>query len=248
MDETAWTRGDPATDDRFSTPIIMKTYFLPLASALLAVATAHAATPETITTDFKSGPGGWSAGFADYPKGSEKFYELQSGIKKLPSNLKLDRKGFFISGNNHSDDLCMFLTRRVTGLAPHTRYRVRFSVTFASASPRDSFGVGGSPAITVKAGVSHKRPSAEGKDMRLNIDKGNQSTGGRDAKVIGDTGVDVPSGSESYRMKTLANTGDPFVFETDGTGKGWLFVCTDSGFEATTSLYFTRISAKFIPR
>lgn len=229
---------------------MLKKYFASLAAAFCVAATAHAATPTIITTDFKSGPNGWSAGFADYPAGSEEFYELESGMRKLPANLELDRKGFFISGNNHSDDLCMFMFRRVTGLAPNTRYRVQFSLTFASASPRDSFGVGGSPSIAVKAGVCRRRPSTStvGGYAKLNIDKGNQSTGGRNAELIGNTGVKVPLGGETYRMKTLTNTGAPFSFETDAAGKAWLFVCTDSGFEATTSLYFTRISARFIPR
>ncbi len=229
---------------------MLKKYFAPLAAAFCVVTTTHAATPAIFTTDFKAGPNGWSAGFADYPVGSEEFYELESGIRKLPANLEMDRKGFFISGNNHSDDLCMFLKRRITGLAPNTRYRVQFSLTFASASPLDSAGVGGSPSIAVKAGVSRRKPSTSSVDgyARLNIDKGNQSTGGRNAELIGTTGVKVPLGGETYRMKTLTNKGEPFSFETDAAGKAWLFVCTDSGFEATTSLYFTRISAKFIPR
>lgn len=223
-------------------------FFVPLAAAFLAIATSHAATPATFTTDFKSGSDGWKAGFGDYPVGSEEFYELKAGMRMLPPGTKPDRKGFFLSGNNHSDDLCMFLSRRVIGLAPNTAYRVRLSVTFASASPRGSFGVGGSPAIPVKAGVCHKRPSTKGRYARLNIDKGNQSTDGRDAKIIGDVGVNVPSGGETYRLKTLNNAGAVFSFKTDATGKGWIFVCTDSSFEATTSLYFSRICASFIPR
>lgn len=226
----------------------MRKYFLPVAAALFSLATSHATTPKTFVTEFKSGTDGWSAGFGDYPVGSEKFYELKSGLRTMPPGTKPGQKGFFLSGNNHSDDLCMFLTQRVSGLLPDTTYRVRLSVTFASASPRDGAGVGGSPAITVKAGVSHQRPSTKGKYARLTIDKGNQSTGGRDAKVIGNVGVNVPFGGRTYRLKTLDNKGALFSFKTDATGKGWIFVCTDSAFEATTSLYFTRISARFSPR
>lgn len=230
----------------------MKNFLTPLAVAFCVVGISHATTPalptKTFTTNFVESAKGWSAGFADYPAGSEEFYELKSGMRMLPRSIKLKRKAFFISGNNHSDDLCMFMTRKVSGLKPNTRYKVQFSVSFASASPEDAFGVGGSPAITVKAGVCHVRPKVEGEDSLLNIDKGNQSQGGKDAMVIGDTGVNVPTDPTTYRMKTLSNKGEPFVFKTDATGKAWLFVATDSGFEATTSLYVTRISARFLER
>jgi len=219
----------------------------PLITALSLAATAHAAGPVTISTNFMSGASGWSAGFGDYPVGSEKFYELKSGIRRLPPSIKLKSPSFLLSGNNHSDDLCMFMRKQVTGLKPNTRYNVIFTATFASASPNDAFGVGGSPSITVKAGISPKRPSTVGKNARLNIDKGNQTVGGKDAMVIGDTGVDVPAGEETYRMKTLTNKGRPFHFKTDASGKGWIFLCTDSGFEATTSVYFTHIKVKMTP-
>lgn len=227
---------------------MLKKYLAPLVVVVCMIATGHAAVPTVITSDFMSGPDGWTSGFGDYPVGSEKFYELESGMRVVPLLAKMKRIGFLLSGNNHSDDLCMFMKRRVTGLAPNTRYRVHFSVTFASASPKDAVGVGGSPSIPVKAGVCHQRPSTKGKYARLTIDKGNQSTGGKDAMVIGNTGVNVEPGSEFYRLKTVTNKGAPFSFETDADGKAWLFVCTDSGFEATTSVYFTRISVRFIPR
>lgn len=227
----------------------MLTKFLaPLITSLCLAATAHAAGPVTISTNFMSGPSGWSAGFGDYPVGSEKFYELKSGIRSLPRSIKSRSGSFLLSGNNHSDDLCMFMRKQVAGLQPNTRYNVIFSVTFASSSPNDAVGVGGAPAISVKAGISRKRPSTIGDYARLNIDKGNQTVGGKDAMVLGDTGVDVPFGGEIYRLKTLTNKGRPFQFRTDASGKGWIFLGTDSGFEATTSVYFTHIKVKLVPK
>lgn len=212
------------------------------------VASVHAAGPVTIETNFMSGRSGWTAGFADYPVGSEKFYELESGIRMLPTTIKLRSKSFLLSGNNHSDDLCMFMRKPVTGLLPNVRYKVTFSVTFASSSPRDAVGVGGAPSIPVKAGISRKRPTTNGDDARLNIDKGNQSKGGKDAMVIGNTGVKVPVGGDIYRLKTLTNNGKPFYFKTDSSGKGWVFLGTDSGFEATTSVYFTHVKVTLVPQ
>ncbi len=227
---------------------MLKKLFASLAMVLCTTAAVHAVGPVTINTNFMSGPAGWSAGFADYPVGSEKFYELESGIRMLPPSIKFRSKSFMLSGNNHSDDLCMFLRKQVTGLVPNTRYKVTFSVTFASSSPNDAVGVGGAPAIPVKAGVSLKRPSTRGKDARLNIDKGNQSQGGKDAMVIGDTGVKVPIDGDIYRLKTLSNKGKPFSFKTDASGKGWIFLATDSGFEATTTVYFTHVKVTMVPQ
>ncbi|RYD47217.1 MAG: hypothetical protein EOP85_05905, partial [Verrucomicrobiaceae bacterium] len=156
---------------------MLKKFLAPLAMIASLLTTVHAAGPVTINTNFTSDASGWTAGFGDYPVGSEEFYELKSGIRKLPTSIKLKRKSFMLSGNNHSDDLCMFMRKRVNGLLPNVRYKVTFSVTFASSSPRDAVGVGGAPSIPVKAGVSRKRPSTKGKYARLTIDKGNQSVG-----------------------------------------------------------------------
>jgi hypothetical protein len=227
---------------------MLKKLLASLSMVACLVATVHAAGPVTIETNFMSGRSGWTAGFADYPVGSEKFYELESGIRMLPTTIKLRSKSFLLSGNNHSDDLCMFMRKPVTGLLPNVRYKVTFSVTFASSSPQDAVGVGGAPSIPVKAGISRKRPATSGDDARLNIDKGNQSKGGKDAMVIGDTGVKVPVGGDIYRLKTLTNKGKPFHFKTDASGKAWIFIGTDSGFEATTSVYFTHVKVRMVPQ
>ncbi len=203
------------------------------------------ATAEEFTTDFNVGPEGWLAGFADYPVGSEKFYELESGMQPYETAAGESGKAFMLSGVNHSDDLCMYLSQRIAGLKPNTRYDVQFSVTFASSAPAGSAGVGGAPGegVVIKAGVTRQRPMNFGRYARMNIGKGNQTASGRDAKTIGNVAVDVPADSPSFKLKTLTSSNIPFSFKTDGVGGGWLFVCSDSGFEAKTVLYFTRISA-----
>ena len=78
--------------------------------------------------------------FADYPVGEESFYELSWGWDNLPAEVTVDgkeasktlSKGLFLSGNNHSDDLFMFVKRKITGLDPNTAYSVQFSVLIES--------------------------------------------------------------------------------------------------------------------
>ena len=91
--------------------------------------------PVQLDFDFRSGSLDWQAGFADLPPNSEEFYELQSGIRLLPSELGVSGTGFYIQGNNHSDDLFMFLKRRLTaadGVVAGQKYRARYTIDFAS--------------------------------------------------------------------------------------------------------------------
>ena len=79
--------------------------------------------------------------------------------------------------------------------------------------------------------------------MAMNIDKGNQTQPGADMDTIGHVGVSDTT--TVYTLKTNDNISSPFTFTTDGSGNAWIIVGTDSGFEATTSLYFTQITADF---
>src|SRR5688572_31086285 len=62
---------------------------------------------QTIQFDFSGGDHGFVAGFTDYPVGEEAFYELDAGLRPLPTPLG-SGTSLFISGNNHSDDLFMY--------------------------------------------------------------------------------------------------------------------------------------------
>jgi hypothetical protein len=142
--------------------------------------------------DFRGGARGWRAGFADYPAGEEAFYELQAGIHPLPARLG-GGPGYYVQGNNHSNDLFMFLKRRLgpeDGIETGRRYLVALTVRYASAAPLGGFGIGGAPgeSVVLKAGAAAVEPLAipgEGGLLHLNADKGAQGTGGAAASVVG---------------------------------------------------------------
>ena len=95
----------------------------------------------------------------------------------------------------------------------------------------------------MKAGASTVEPVAEEGDnrhLRMNIDKGNQARGGQSMVVVGNVAHPDVQRSE-YRIKTLDNAGLPLAVDTDGEGRLWLIVGTDSGFEGLTTLYYSRI-------
>ena len=187
----------------------------------------------------------WAVGFADLPVDYDRsIYELDHGHRPLPDGL--EGSGVYVQGHNRSDDLFMFLKRRVGGLRPHTTYSASVSIEVATNAPPGSFGIGGSPgdSVFVKAGASTIEPKTVEDDsryFRMNIDKGNQSNGGESMVVLGNLTHPEVVGSE-YRIKTLDSAGLPLNAETDGDGRLWLIVGTDSGFEGLTALYYSRIS------
>lgn len=201
--------------------------------------------------DFSDGSQGWVAEFADYPAGAESSYELSSGYRQLPAPLN-SRSGLLISGQNHSDDLFMYLKRRVSGFEANADYQVSFVVEFATDVPSGCGGIGGSPgeSVFVKTGASNVEPITVLDQLgylRMNIDKGNQANGGVNAIVIGNVANSTLCEQDirRYEIKQLRSSGSVLV-TTDETGSAWLLVGTDSGFEGGTTLYYTRIVAEFL--
>ena len=195
--------------------------------------------------DFDSDAEGWMVGFADLPVDyDQSIYELDHERRPLPDGL--EGGGIYVQGHNRSDDLFMFLKRRVDGLRPNTAYAVSVSIDLATNVPSGLIGIGGSPgeSVFVKAGATTVEPLAEedGKRyLRMNIDKGNQSRGGESMVVLGNVAHPDVANRE-YRVKTLDNIDLPLSVATDGEGRVWLIVGTDSGFEGLSRLYYARIS------
>ena len=194
---------------------------------------------------FEDDAEGWTVGFADLPVDYEQsIFELDHGHRPLPDGL--EGSGIYIQGHNRSDDLFMFLTRQVGGLREDATYMVAVSVDLATNVPANSFGIGGSPgtSVYVKAGASTVEPETvhdRNRYLRMNIDKANQSQGGESMVALGNVAHPDVVGGE-YRIKTLDNPDRPLTVETDGEGRVWLIVGTDSGFEGLTALYYDRIS------
>ena len=166
-------------------------------------------------------------------------------------------KGFYLSGNNHSDDLFMFLKRKLgtaQGLKANTEYLVRFDITFDSNVPTGCGGIGGSPgeSVYLKAGASAAEPNRAVDDenhYRMTIDKGNQALNGRDASNAGniDNGenCDTAGSDPEYRSVRKTHVHTTRV-KTDAQGNLWLIVGIDSGFEGTTALYFQSINVRLV--
>jgi len=205
----------------------------------------------TFTFDFDEDDHGWKPGFSDMPAGPDDsvFYELRAGYVLAPS-AALGHHAWMLSGSNKSDDLFMYLKRRVTGLLPNASYTVNVEVEFLSNAEVGQVGIGGAPAESVflKAGAASLEPKSliEEDALVMNIDKGNQSQGGVNMNVLGHIGV--PPGTNGYAEVVRSNysaANSPVVVRTNSQGELWLIVGTDSGFEGTTTLYYKTITTTF---
>ena len=205
---------------------------------------------QTYNFTFETDNEGWLVDYADYPVSSASdsisFYELLNSHSALPLSIIPGQYGIKIRGNNHSDDLFMFLKKKITGLNPNTTYKVNYNIDIASNAPTNAAGVGGSPGegVVVKAGATiiEPRKVVNAGTYRMNIDKANQDLPGPDMDTVGNIGVDDTT--TVYHLIHRNNTTHPFQVTTDATGELWLVIGTESGYEAVTELYYANINVR----
>lgn len=189
---------------------------------------------------------GWKAVFAEYPEKDADFYELESGIKNLPSPLDQTKKAFMLSGNNHSDALQMYLVKQLSGLEPNTRYTIETEVELASKYPNGSVGIGGSPGNAVHLiskfatdGYTLNSGKNEFDNVELVLNKVDALPESILNIDLGD--VSIPSEEYIYQLIDRKKSSTPDMVITDNQGKIWAIVGTWSGFEGISTLYYTRI-------
>jgi hypothetical protein len=192
------------------------------------------------TFDFDDGLYEFQAGFSDYPAGPDDsaYFELRYAYTEEPGG----DKAIMLSGNNHSDDLFMFLKKKLSGLQPNTDYTITFDVEVSS----NAYTPAGTADETVflKVGATDIEPKSvidKGKFV-MNIDKGNQAEDGIDMVTIGDVAVPSNTGTYIKINRTNASTDHPLEVTSNNRGELWLIVGTDSGYQGITTLYYTTIS------
>lgn len=211
--------------------------------------------PREINFSFDKDKDGWVGGFVDLPVGyDQSIYELDFSHKDIPISNKTD-KGLFLQGQNRSDDLFMFISRKLDqeiGLTPNTSYKAELSFDLATNVPPGMMGIGGSPgtSVIVKAGIVNTEPKIIEGDHNssnfhlLNIDIGNQTEPGKDLAVLGNV-EKVDSEDESYQYKSFKHS---FDITTNEKGESFVVIGTDSGFEGLTQLYYTNIKVVFVEK
>ncbi len=207
---------------------------------------------------FADGSGGMLPCYTDYPIG-QPDYQFLAEVRPLPFYLfppGLTRNAYYIQGDNHSDDLFMFLKANVgskDGIRRDTSYLLSFDIWFASASGGGCSGAGGSPdSVYLKAGGSMVEPVPVLMEpsgfLDINVDKGNQSTGGANLGVIGSINNGLPCTANKWVMlHRTYNHPYPIMSTPNSEGDLWIAVGTDSGYEALTGVYYYSITVKLTP-
>ena len=226
----------------------------------IPTAAQSGASPVSLSFDFRNGALGWKAGFSDYPPATNTsgFYELRAGMSNLPPEISMSDRGYAIQGNNHSDDLFMFIKRRLgiaEGIVPGQAYEVSFDIVFASNAGKGCVGAGGAPGegVTLKVGAASFEPRAlidrsdPHRFRRMNVDKGDQSKGGEDASAAGNIANGKPCVSPQPYVSIRRIRRHPTPVVANSNGEVWLLIGTDSGFEGSTRIYFQRINVTLVP-
>jgi hypothetical protein len=203
---------------------------------------------QTYKYDFSISTEGWTSDFADYPITDSLLYQLECYRTKLPLPLDTTQYALLISGINHSDDLFMFIKRKITNLDPNTTYKLMISVDLASKYPTNAAGAGGAPGegVELKVGASVIEPKkiVHAGFFRMNINK-DQTAPGADMYAIGNVGV--TDTTTVYTIINRNNSAGSFTITADSNGELWVCIGTDSGYEATTTLYYYKITLTFNP-
>lgn len=210
--------------------------------------------------DFCHGAQGWEAGFAEYAPEMEDM-QLGEGVRALPAELGIEGTGYYLQGMNHSDDLFIFLKRRLgtdDGVVPGQEYRIKFTIVFASNAPSGAVGIGGPPgeAVFLKAGASTVEPEVyldpDTNYYLMNVDKGSgNSASGEAASVTGHIANGLSAEEVDLQNPPYVSLKRQHEHEYTVTagpdGELWLLVGTDSGFEGLTGIYYQRIAVTLTP-
>ncbi|NBA86786.1 hypothetical protein GVN16_13510 [Emticicia sp. CRIBPO] len=202
---------------------------------------------KSVEATFENDAEGWSGELADYSTSMDSTVtEFSFKREALPAPLDVKKKALRIQSHNRSDDMFMFLKKKVTGLDPNKTYNVTFEIDLGTQYPTNSVGIGGSPGTSVylKAGASSKEPVKVAKDgfYGFSLDKGNQATGGKDLILVGNVSNGTAD-SVVHKLVKHTTATKPLAVKPNEKGELWLCVGTDSGFEGLTVLYYDRIKA-----
>ncbi len=236
--------------------MVLSSLFLIPAESPHKVAYADVAMPKHFVYDFSKDMQGWQTGFADCPAGNPPSYELVAALKPLPKELGQSGTGLYFHGNNHSDDLFMFMTRQLhksDGIVAGQSYSMSYKVSLASNAPSNCSGIGGAPgeSVYVKVGGASTEPKAlpenQGEFLRMNVNIGSQSQSGSAATVIGNLANGVPCTSPPRFTKIIRSGAHKIPVIADARGNIWLLIGTDSGYEGRTGIYYQKVDVSLTP-
>jgi hypothetical protein len=223
-----------------------------LLAAMLCAAVGAAGDPRGFDFDLNDDWPKWRAGFAEYSPIMKEHIAFVGRPSPLRSDLLPGRLAYYLSGNNDSDDLFLFMKRRIKGLTPNTRYALRLEITYSTNFIKDctlNF-------LYLKGGITRREPRAirkhrpYGDYVVMNVDKGGPTTGGRAAASFGLVELETPCPAESaalpWGLRTVS--GDANFARSDERGRLWLLIGVDSVFEVVSHIFIVRVGGELTPQ
>lgn len=207
-----------------------------------------------VPSNFNGGEQGWNHDFSDFAEVTRPSMDLFGFVAKLPDELG-NGLGYHLHGINRSDDLFMFLARKLTtadGVQPGRRYTLVFEIVFASDAQNGCPGAGGAPgeSVILKAGGSPLQPVPLPPDAAgyraLSVDKGDQTSGGEAASVVGNIANGDSCGLPARYVSLRRRHVHPTPVTASAEGEIWLLVGTDSGYEGETGIYYQQINVTLL--
>jgi len=191
---------------------------------------------------FAGGDAGWVGGASDYPVAYQSAMSIVLDQRPSPGSLRAEPNSFYTYGVNNSDDLFLFIKRRIVGLEPARAHTVRICVTVA-ASRLGSHMIG-------KAGGTSFEPAVvtaeiDGPYYWMNIDKGLQSQAGRDSRLLGR--LRDPADERPGYVHTTLCTREAMTVRTDSAGALWIYSGAESTFETDTEAYWLQVDVQLVP-
>lgn len=191
----------------------------------------------------------WKWGFTAYPAERETNFAPEYSYTLTPEETGIKKPSIRVSGRNQGNGMFMYLYRKIEGLEPETTYQLSYLAEFASNTPRNSIGTGGSPGASVylKAGAVAQNPyniqkKAENGLYRLTAyDKGRQPELVNDMISLGNIGT----GLSEFKYSMIKRSGSNQQTVTTGkNGELWLVIGTESAYEGVTTLFYTSVKIK----
>lgn len=204
---------------------------------------------KTYEYDFRDSEESWEPFFTNYNVGSGEDMDLTAEYRSLPEPLDTNDNAYFISAENHSDDVKMLFRKQIDDLEPGGSYDVQFTVRFATEVPSGCAGIGGPPgeAVRVIADASDimPEPFIEDDYYLLNIQHRDNPDEWYQNAMIGDiaNSRECEDGYE-YEIKEVSSDPAHASVTADENGSAWLMFGTRSGFEGRTNLYYTYFKAE----
>lgn len=213
-----------------------------------AAPTPAVPTALKISADFGQSIEGWKGESTDYGAADAPDFVV---FEQRTLDAPLTGKGYYVAGHNRSDDMFLYVKKQFGGFVPSTSYKVTFSVKFATDVASGCVGVGGAPgeSVFVIGAASAIEPKSVLKDGRntLNLDRGNQGTGGKEGQVLGNIGNSVQECGVTRAESKTVKSAEPLVVKADAEGKLWLLVGIDSGFESASRINLQAVTVDADP-